>query len=60
MDSNNEILEKLRTFFARKGINASGVCAEAKVSYDHVRRVLTGKLPLTKQTLNKLLPVIAE
>lgn len=51
-------LDQIKAFFARPGINKSGVLEEAGISFRYMGLVLEGKRPLSPKTISKLWPVM--
>ena len=52
------MLEIFQQFFARKGINKSGICEEAGISQQNLNSVLNGHHHFSKRILKKLMPVL--
>ena len=52
------MINQLRQFFERPGINKTGICKEAGVSYVYFSEVSKGKQPVTKKYFEKLLKVV--
>jgi hypothetical protein len=51
---------ELKKFFAKPGINKSGICEEAGITQQYLNRVLNGTQPLSYGITLKLLPILID